>query len=281
MNQRGIQELVKKLEEKWFIKVGEPFKSPVNFVAEAITKDGTEAVLKIILAKPDKDFLTEAQVLKTFSGEGMVKLFKEDPENNAILIERLKPGVPISELEDDEKATKIITQVMKRIWKKLPENHNFPTLSAWAGGFDWYRKNYPNGPIPKNLLEKAEAIFKNPVKNPNDQYLLHGDLHHENVLSAEREPWLAIDPKGVVGEREYETAAVLRNPYQKLSQIPNLKEVLEKRVEILSKELGLEKKRILEWGIAQTVLSVIWSLENGNKDRIKPWLRIATTLSEL
>lgn len=279
MDQKDIQNLIKKLEEKWSIKVGPRFDPSYNYVAPVIQTDGSEAVLKIGLFK-DKDFLTEAEVLKAFNGGGIVKLLKEDLENQAILIERIRPGIPVSTLENDEKATRIMASVMKRLWVKLPKNHNFPTLTAWFRGFEWYKTNFKNGPIPENLLEQAEELFRSFVENPLDQYLLHGDLHHENVLSSEREGYLAIDPKGVVGEREYETAAGLRNPYQKLIKANNLEAILKRRIDILCEELEFDKKRIQEWGIAQTVLSVIWSLEKKN-DRILPWLKIAQALSQI
>lgn len=279
MNQNQIQKLIKELEEKWSIKVGERFDPSYNYVAPVTQTDGTEAVLKIGLFN-DKGFKTEAEVLRAFEGKGIIKLLKEDLENNAILIERVRPGIPVSSLEDDEKATRIIASVMKRLWKKLPENHNFPTLFEWFRGFEWYKTNFKNGPIPEDLFNQAENLFKIFLENPHAQYLLHGDLHHENVLSSNRDTYLAIDPKGVVGEREYEVAAVLRNPYQKLIEANNLPDLLRRRIEVLSEELGFDKQRIRDWGIAQTVLSVIWSLEKKN-DRVLPWLKIAQALSQI
>jgi streptomycin 6-kinase len=92
--------------------------------------------------------------------------------------------------------------------------------------------------------------------------LLHGDLHHWNVLRAQREPWLVIDPHGVIGEPAYETGALLRNPNDRLLDLPDPPRTLSRRVDILSERLGFDRQRIIGWAMAQAVLSAIWSVED-------------------
>ncbi len=92
--------------------------------------------------------------------------------------------------------------------------------------------------------------------------LLHGDLHHDNILAAEREPWLAIDPKGIVGEPAYEVGALLRNPLPGLLARPEPGRVLARRIEQLAAELGFDRARIRGWALAQAVLSAWWSYED-------------------
>jgi streptomycin 6-kinase len=77
--------------------------------------------------------------------------------------------------------------------------------------------------------------------------LLHGELHHENILAAERAPWLAIDPKGVIGEPAYETGALIRNRLLNLSDLPQAIRVLTHRVDQLSEELNLDRTRVRDW----------------------------------
>jgi streptomycin 6-kinase len=89
--------------------------------------------------------------------------------------------------------------------------------------------------------------------------LLHGDLHHCNILAARRRPWLAIDPKGLAGEPAYEAGALLRNPDPRRYLDPK---VQRRRVDVLHEELALEKDRILGWGVAQAVLAAWWSIED-------------------
>jgi streptomycin 6-kinase len=91
---------------------------------------------------------------------------------------------------------------------------------------------------------------------------LHGDLHHYNILSAERQPWLAIDPKGIVGEPAYETGALIRNPVPQILSAPNLDRILARRIHQLSDELGYDRQRVYGWAVAQAVLSAWWTYED-------------------
>jgi streptomycin 6-kinase len=98
--------------------------------------------------------------------------------------------------------------------------------------------------------------------------LLHGDLHHFNILAAERQPWLAIDPKGVVGEPAYEVGPLLLNPWPQLLKMPRPRQILARRVDqarssALAAELGFDRTRLVGWGVAQAVLSAWWSIEDG------------------
>jgi streptomycin 6-kinase len=93
--------------------------------------------------------------------------------------------------------------------------------------------------------------------------LLHGDLHHFNILAARRRPWLAIDPKGLAGEAAYEVGALLRNPDPRLYTDS---QVQRRRVDVLHQELGFEKDRILGWGVAQAVLSAWWNFEDSGTE---------------
>jgi streptomycin 6-kinase len=92
--------------------------------------------------------------------------------------------------------------------------------------------------------------------------LLHGDLHHHNILSAERQPWLALDPKGVIGEPAYEVGALLRNPFPQILSLPGPGRLLARRVDQLAAELDFDRQRLVGWGIAQAVLAAWWSFED-------------------
>ena len=85
--------------------------------------------------------------------------------------------------------------------------------------------------------------------------LLHGDLHHENILSVERQPWLAVDPKGMVAELAYETDALLCNLSPGLLAQPQPARAIARRTGVLVEELGFDRSRLLGWGLAQAVLS--------------------------
>lgn len=258
--------LTDELARRWSLKVGNPFPNlSYNWVVVVLREDGTQAVLK--LSPPeDKGFKTEAAALAAFGGRGICRLLELDLAGGAMLLERLQPGTPLTTNRDDEEATAVAAGVMKKLWRPAQPDHAFPTVSDWSRGFDRLRRRFDGGtgPMPEKLVGEAETLFAELLASGGDPLLLHGDLHQENIISAEREPWLAIDPKGVVGEAAYDTAALLHNPAGTLDG-PDPKGLLERRLDVLSGELGLDRARIRAWGLAQAVLAAYWSLEDGGR----------------
>ena len=258
--------LTKGLEERWSLEAGPPFHNlSYNWVVPAVREDGTPAVLKLSFPG-DEEFGTEAGALKVFDGGGICRLLELDADRGAMLLERLEPGAPLTTVENDEEATAVAAGVMKKLWRPAPADHDFPLVSDWAGGFDRLRKRFDGGtgPMPARLVEDAESLFADLLASQGEPLLLHGDLHQENILTAGREPWLAIDPKGVVGEAAYDTAALLHNPVETLDA-PDPKRLLKRRIDILSGELGLDPTRVRAWGLAQAVLAAYWGLEGDGR----------------
>ncbi len=248
-------------EQRWGLAIGLPFDLSYNYVAPAVRRNGTPVVVKACL--PDGE-TTQVEALRLFDGHGMVQLLEYDEGDEVMLLERLRPGTPLSIVEDDEKATSIAAAVMRQLWRPVSQEHPFPTVFDWGKGFVRLRQHYGGGcgPFPPALLEEAETLFAELNASMTDQVLLHGDLHHENILAAEREPWLAIDPKGLVGEPAYETGALLRNQLSVVFEDPQPVHVMARRVEQLAGELGLDRSRVRDWGLAQAVLSMWWSIED-------------------
>lgn len=150
---------------------------------------------------------------------------------------------------------------MKNLWRPLPAQHNFITLAQWSNAIPRLRRQYQgtSGPLPAYLVDKAERLFAELITSSAQPVLVHGDLHHDNVLSSVGTGWLAIDPKGVAAEPAYETAALLRNPQNRLQDHPELKQLLLRRILLLSEVLEIDPRRIHHWGLAQTILSAVWS----------------------
>ncbi|HEX8116430.1 MAG TPA: aminoglycoside phosphotransferase family protein, partial [Pyrinomonadaceae bacterium] len=121
------------------------------------------------------------------------------------------------------------------------------------------------GPFPPRLFEEAESLFAELLKTSAPPVLLHGDLHQGNILAAARDPWLAIDPNGLVAEPAYEVGALLRNPLPQLLRHPDPVRLTERRIAQLSDELNLEPARVRGWGLAQAVLSEWWTVEDGEE----------------
>lgn len=191
-----------------------------------------------------------------------------DPEKGILLLEQLRPGTPLSHLKNDRQATSITVNVMRQLWRSVPKEHSFPTTAKWASGLQRLRAHFNGGtgPFPPDLIETAEALFTDLHDSMAAPVLLHGDLHYLNILSdsstSRRHPWLAIDPKGVVGEPAYEVGALLRNPWPHLLEQPDPAQILSRRIDQLAEELGFDRQRLLMWGTSQAVLSAWWSYED-------------------
>ena len=258
-----LPSLLANCAERWSLTVMAPF-DPLsyNYVAPAVRADGTDVVLKA--GVPNPELLTEIEALRLFDGRGIARLLEVDTAEGVLILERLKPGTPLSSLSDDEEATSIAAQVMSRLWKPVLSEQPFPTVAKWATGLKRLREHFDGGcgPFPKVLVETAEVRFAELIGTMAEPVLLHGDLHHDNILSAERQPWLALDPKGLVGEPAYEVGALLRNPKPQLLAEPEPERILARRVEQLAEELSFDRARLVGWGLAQAVLSAWWSYED-------------------
>jgi streptomycin 6-kinase len=208
------------------------------------------------------DESNSGEVLRAFEGAGVVKVLEF--VGGCLLLEQLDPGKELVELVRegrDEEATTIFARAINRMANHQPPA-GCPTLFDWALGFDRYMSEHRDGPISLELVNQAEQIYRQLAKSQKQTMLLHGDLHHYNVLFDTKRGWIAIDPKGVVGELEYELGAVIRNPVENPELFVS-REVVERRLKALTTALRLDYERALGWSFAQAVLSAIWSLEDG------------------
>ena len=180
---------------------------------------------------------------------------------------------------EDERATEILAEVIGQMAYRAAPEH-CPTLLDWSHGFDRYLRTGDER-VPYDLVIEARDRYQRLVGSQQTLMLLHGDLQHYNVLFDTKRGWVAIDPKGVVGELEYEVGAILRNPVE-LSDVFTSLAAVERRLEVLAGTLNLDHDRTLCWAFAQGVLSAIWDVEDGYG--VQPdnsGLRVAHTIRPL
>lgn len=246
---------IARCEQTYGLKIGAPYKLTYHYVAQASMENGEEAVVKIGLPN-HKDLIAECIALKIMgSGNGMVKLIDDHLNQGLLILEKLNPGTMLSEVNSDETAVSIASSVMKKIWQPYAGDHDFPHLSDWMAGLRRVEQNI----IAEKWIHKAEILFDDLINSSTNPILLHGDLHQDNILKKGKD-WLAIDPKGVIGEAEYEVTSFSKNY---LFDKKNPKDVLRKRLDLFEKELGLDRTRMIGWGFCQAVLSACWCLEDG------------------
>ena len=264
---RDLPALVGELSDRWQVAVGEPFALSYNFVARARRRDGGEAVFKAAPPWGDGEAEREIHALRHYGGNGACRLLASDLAQRAMLLERLRPGEMLTTVaaEDDDAATRIGADVMRRLWRPaadLPDPGCFKPLAQWfLRAFPLHRAAYGGpGPFPAAVLGYAEALLPDLLASSPGDVLLHGDFHHDNVLSSER-GWLAIDPKGMLGDPGYEVGPFLLNP--EIATTVKCRALLDRRLDLFAAELSYDRRRLRDWAIAHAVLSACWSAEDG------------------
>jgi streptomycin 6-kinase len=235
---------------------------------------GRPVTLKIV--KRQGDEWRCGEIAAKFGGRGVVEVLEHMP--GAALFERLEPGEPLAALTlagRDDEATDILAMMLGRMAPGDPPEW-CPTVERWGEAFARYAATSDER-IPRELVEPAQRVYADLCATQREPALLHGDLHHYNVLSDRARGWCAIDPKGVVGELEYELGAALRNLLDKPDAFATLAAV-ERRLDQFGLVLGLDLGRARGWCFAQAVLAAIWSVEDGTKADAATALTLARAL---
>ncbi|HET9782214.1 MAG TPA: aminoglycoside phosphotransferase family protein [Candidatus Dormibacteraeota bacterium] len=228
----------------WRLRLGDPY--PYAFTSLAIParrEDGSDVVLKV--QHVDRETEHEALALSHWNGDGAIRLLDEYPARTALLLERCIPGTPLP----PEHGLEVLEGLLPRLWKPASAPP-FRTLaeeaSHWSAGLRARRSVNPR------LIDAALDAIASLAESQRDPVLLHQDLHGWNVLAAQREPWLVIDPKPLVGEREFGLAPIIRS-----TELGAGRRETIRRLDRLTSELGLDRERARLWCVAQTVA---WSV---------------------
>jgi len=231
----GAPRIADEIAEEWGLRLGEPYVPGLcGHVVRATTADGTPAVLKVFF--PDHESFQEPDALERWDGDGAIRLLRRDDERYALLLERCEPGVFLSASPD---ALDVLIELLPRLWKS-------------AGGFHTLEDEVAMW-IERSLDGAAVGLARELAESQGEQVLVHQDLHGDNVLAAEREPWLAIDPKPLSAEREFSVAPIVRS-----TELGHSKRDALYRLDRLCDELGLDRERARGWTIVQTLA---WSGE--------------------
>lgn len=225
-----------------------------NYVLSGL--QGSKAVI-LKLGLDIDGFKREAAALMAFLGFGVVEILSEN--NGLLLLECAVPGISLKSYfpENDDQAINITANVIKRLHKApIPNTHAFPHVKDWLEALDGDLE------IPLQTLQKSREIRDQLLQTSEPDVLLHGDLHHDNILQNGDE-WLVIDPKGVIGEPAYEVAAFIRNPMPELLNHADAPNIIHNRVTQFAEALELPSQRILDWCFVQAVLSWVWAIEDG------------------
>lgn len=246
---------------------GAPFSNlSYNFVLRATRSDGKQVVLKASFMKGELS--REVSFLRAYEGRGAIHVLDEDEEWGVALLEGAEPGTPLSTIENDALATHIFCDVFRRLHHLAPPvGSRYPSMKQHFAAIERYRErgNGMNNDVrlPLNYVEKAEEYLAYLIATTSENLLLHGDLHHDNMLRQDEEKWVVIDPKGIVGDIHFDTIQYLLNYEDRGGEY---EQVLRNRIAIMADQLGLDPRRIAMWGVARGVLEACWTMEDGGTD---------------
>lgn len=253
-----VPDLVSDRCEKWALRLGEPYVAgAAGYTARAELEDRTPAVLKLIY--PHRESEHEADALELWDGDGAVQLLARSEDGFTLLLERCEPGTFLSE-RGAEAALSVLIGLLPRLWKPAAEPfHTLADEAAWWVSYLLRQWDETRPPYERRLLDAALDALRELPPTQGEQVLLHQDLHAGNVLAAEREPWLVIDPKPLLGEREFAVAPIVRS-----FELGHSRRDVLYRFDRLTSELGLDRERARGWTIGQTLA---WTFDSHYRTR--------------
>jgi streptomycin 6-kinase len=229
---------------------------------------GEPAMLKVATHEEER---SGGVLMEWWAGDGAARVLARD--DDAVLLERAEGTASLAEMartERDEEACRVLCAVAARLHAPRPKP--LPELVPLA---HWFRDLEPAAAVHGGILVRCAATARSLLSEPREVGVLHGDLHHGNVLDFGERGWLAIDPKRLVGERGFDFANIFTNPDLDDPTRPVATEPdrFARRLQVVTEAAGLERQRLLRWILAWTGLSAAWFLGDGDSAAID--LRVA------
>ncbi|MGA5096473.1 aminoglycoside phosphotransferase family protein [Streptomyces lavendulocolor] len=255
--------LVAELLDRWELeRDGALGSGEASLVVPVRRTDGTRAALK--LQMPREETTAALIGLRAWNGNGIVRLLDHDPESSAMLLERLDGSRTLASVPDDDEAMRTLAGLMARL-------HSVPAPEGLRGLGDVARDMLASvpeaaaalrAPADRRRLKGWASVVTELAGDPGDR-MLHWDLHYDNVLAAEREPWLAIDPEPLIGDPGFDLWPALDTGWEKLQATEDAPRAVRRRFDLLTEALGLDRERAAGWTLARLLQNTLWDIEDG------------------
>ncbi|HEY1820742.1 MAG TPA: aminoglycoside phosphotransferase family protein [Trebonia sp.] len=287
-----LPELIGAACDRWRLEVsGPPYEGGVcGWVAPVSRADGSPAVLKVTWPHPEA--AQEPAALRCWAGKGAIRVLEDDRATWTMLLEACRPGTPLRDADlPVERGLEIGANLLNALWgegARLPPGHDFDSMAETcdrsadvaAGRARRYGKVLARLGVDLGVLDLGIQLLRSLPRSAGRQVLVHGDFNPGNLLAAERSPFLAIDPKPLVGDPAYD-------PWQLVAQLgwPFRREdaasLVWERIRRLADLLDLAPERIAAWGVARDVEGGLWATSVGDPETGAKWIRSATLVAPL
>ncbi|GGP96555.1 streptomycin 6-kinase [Actinomadura coerulea] len=274
----ALPDLANEFLDRWALRPDGPGRHGVASLVLPVTRaDGTPAALK--LQPVTDEHATEPVGLRVWDGEGAVRLLDHDPGTGTMLLERLDATRPLSSVADDDTALGVLADLLVRL-VAVPAPEGLRRLADIAAAMlDEVPGAVPalGDPADRRLVRTCASAVAELVGEPGDR-LLHWDLHYDNVLAAEREPWLAIDPKPLAGDPGFDLLPALDDRWDEVVAGGDVTRAVLRRFDLLTEALGLDRKRATGWTLGRVLQNALWDVEDGETALDPAQVAIATAL---
>lgn len=256
-----LPRLVEELTGRWAcVPDGEVMYGGVGLIVPVRRPGTPPAVLKVSFPHPGNDHEPDAFV--AWGGRGAVALYERDDARYAMLLERARPQT-LAEVADGDEVVTVAARLGRRL--AVPAPAGLPRLSDRAG--EWEEELRKDAAelthaLPRPVLEAAHATVRELGRDQPDT-LVHGDLHGRNILRAEREPWLAVDPKGHVGDPAYDGGTLLKSRAFSLAEADDLGRAVHRIVDVFADAAELDRERVRRWAQLHAVQAAFWARRHG------------------
>ncbi|MGO1024540.1 APH(6)-I family aminoglycoside O-phosphotransferase [Streptomyces rubiginosohelvolus] len=265
----GLPALAADLLERWQLRRDGGVRSgQASLVLPVLRPDGTRAVLKLQL--PREETAAALIGLRAWNGDGMVRLLDHDPASSSMLLERLDGARTLASIDDDDVAMGILADLHARL-VAVPAPQGLRGLGDVAAAM---LEQVPQAvarltdPADRDLLRGWASAVAELADEPGDR-LLHWDLHYDNVLAAQREPWIAIDPEPLVGDPGFDLWPALDSRWDDVVAQGEPLRVVRRRFDLLTDTLGLDRARAAGWTLGRLLQNALWDIEDG-EPRLAP-----------
>lgn len=260
----------------WDLSQPELIATTATSAVYTVMSGGAKVVLKLLTPIGVEDESPGAIALRWFEGRGAVRLLREDGQ--AQLLE-YADGNNLAALVgrgEDERAAEIIGETLNQLHRiETPPEGLWPLRRRFDSLFVRAEADHRAG--SRTVFVRGAAIAEALLDAPGQICALHGDMHHENVRFKDGRGWLAFDPKGVIGERTFDTANTLCNPWG-FPELTENEDRLLRIADILARTMGVELGRLLRFGFAYACLSTSWSLDIGEDDTARHMRAVAENI---